>query len=123
MDIINIAQSAVLGFTEIPAAGLNDLWTNILTNWLTPIYLAAVAIFAIVFLKDRAWMKLVAFVGIAAVVGVLIFAGKELFGSKDTGLTGVANKASKDINTVDGSVLVGAVQAPSFAELPSGFSG
>lgn len=96
MDILNYA-------VEFHAAGgINDLWTNILANWITPIYLAAVAVFAIMFLKDRAWMKLIGFVGIAAVVGVLIFAGRALFGSADSGLTGVAKDAATQVNTIVG---------------------
>lgn len=85
---------------EIQAAGLTDLWNTVLKNWVTPLFIAAVAVFAIMFIKDRAWMKLIGFVGIAAVVGVLVFAGGELFGSKDSGLTKVAKDAANQINTV-----------------------
>lgn len=85
--------------TMVLGAGLTELWNDVLSGWVTPLYIAAVAIFAIVFLKDRAWMKLIGFVGIAAVVGVLVFAGGELFGNKDSGLTGVAKKAATNINT------------------------
>lgn len=118
MEIFNTLQQMTI---EIPAAGLVDLWNNVLKGWLTPIYLAAVAVFAIFFLKDRAWMKLLAFVGIAAVVGVLIFAGSEIFGNKDSGLTGVAKNAAKDINMVNSANLV-TVPGASFAELPNNFS-
>lgn len=85
---------------EIQAAGLSDLWSSVLKNWITPLFIAAVAVFAIMFIKDRAWMKLIGFVGIAAVVGVLVFAGGELFGSSDASLTKVAKNAAKEINTV-----------------------
>lgn len=95
MDFLNYA-------VEIHAAGISGLWDTILTNWITPIYLAAVAVFAIIFLKDRAWMKLIGFVGIAAVVGVLVFAGKSLFGGKDASLTKVATDAAQEINTIVG---------------------
>lgn len=95
MDILN-------HLVAFHAAGIDGLWTIILKDWITPIYLAAVAVFAIMFLKDRAWMKLIGFVGIAAVVGVLIFAGKALFGSADTGLTGVAKNAATQVNAIVG---------------------
>lgn len=95
MEILN-------NLVEIHAAGIDGLWTTILNDWITPIYLAAVAVFAIIFLKDRAWMKLIGFVGIAAVVGVLVFAGKALFGGENKGLTKVAGDAAKQINTVVG---------------------
>lgn len=80
-------------------AGLTELWNSIQANWIAPLYIAAIAVFAIIFLKDRQWMKLIGFVGIAAVVGVLVFAGPALFG-KDGSLTGVAKKAAGEINTV-----------------------
>lgn len=80
--------------------GLSGLWNTVLTNWITPLYIAAVAVFAIVFIKDRAWMKLISFVGIAAVVGVLVLAGKEIFGTKGSGLTGVAQKQAGQINSI-----------------------
>lgn len=95
MDIVNY-----FNLVELQAAGIADLWNNVLVNWITPLYVAAVAIFALMFLKDRAWMKLIGFVGIAAVVGVLVFAGSTMFGGEDTGLTKVAVDAAKEINTI-----------------------
>lgn len=83
--------------TVIPAAGLSELWTTILQGWVGPIFLAAIAIFAIVFLKDRAWMKLISFVGIAAVVAVLIYAGPVLFGDGGT-FQSVAENAATQVN-------------------------
>jgi len=83
--------------TVIPAAGLNELWNSLRSGWVTPIFIAAVAIFAIMFIKDRSWTKLIGFIGIAAIVGVLIFAGPALFGDGGA-LTGTAEKAAKQIN-------------------------
>lgn len=77
--------------------GLNGLWSNILKNWLLPIYLAAIAVFAFVFIKNQAWMKLIGFVGIAAVVGVLVFAGATFFGPNGS-LTGVAKDAAGEVS-------------------------
>lgn len=95
MDIFNH-----LNLVEIQAAGLADLWDNLLGNWITYIYLGGVAFFAVIFLKDRAWMKLISFVGIAAIVGVLVFGGQALFGGQDKGLTKVAVDAANNINTI-----------------------
>lgn len=81
-----------------PAAGLVDLWNDVLSAWITPLFFAAVAVFAFIFIKDRAWMKLLGFIGIAAIVGVLIFAAPQIFG-KDGSLTKVARDAAKQINT------------------------
>lgn len=81
------------------AAGLSGLWDSIRTNWLAPIFLAAVAIFSVIFLKNRQWTALISFVGIAIVVAVLIFAGSSLFGdgSGTKGLGSVAEKAGTQL--------------------------
>lgn len=97
----NIVNLLTVATTEMYAAGLVEFWKGILANWITPIYIAMVAVFALFFIKDRAWMKLIGFVGIAAVVGVLVFAGGDLFGGKNKGLTKTATKLAGDINTVD----------------------
>lgn len=102
--ITSILSSADLHYYL--AAGLSDLQSKILTNWIGPLFILGVAVFALVFIKDRAWMKLIAFVGIAAVVGTLIFAGSELFGSKDKGLTKVAKDAANQVNVVSPDYLL-----------------
>jgi hypothetical protein len=93
-------------FIELYGAGLAGLWDSLLANWIGPLFIAAVAVFALVFIKDRAWMKLISFVGIAAVVGVLVFAGGELFGD-NKGLQKVAKDQAKQINVVSGPVSAG----------------
>lgn len=93
MEILNFANEHILN------AGLTDLWNTVLKNWITPLYIAMLAVFAIMFLKDRSWTKLIGFVGIAAVVGVLVFAGGDIFASKDKGLTKVAKDATGKVNT------------------------
>lgn len=82
-------------------AGLGTLANNIIFNWIGPIFLVGVAAFAIVFIRDRAWMKLATFVGIAAIVGILIFAGSYFFGANGT-LTGAARDTAKDISANGG---------------------
>ncbi len=83
----------------LPAAGLGGLWDTILKNWIGPAFIAAIAWFAFTFIKDRAWMKLLGFIGIAAVVSVLVFAGDSLFGA-DGSLKNVAEEQAGQINTV-----------------------
>lgn len=78
--------------TLVPAAGLQGLWENIKSNYLGPIFLAAIAIFAIVFIKDRAWMKLASFIGIAAIVSLFIYNSDGIFGQG-----GSANNAAQDV--------------------------
>jgi hypothetical protein len=63
------------------AAGLSGIGNTLVQDWIGPVFLVAVAGFAIMFLRDRAWMKLFGFVAIAAIVGVLIYDGSALFGS------------------------------------------
>lgn len=82
-------------------AGLQSLWNDVLSGWVKPLFLAAVAVIAIKFLLNRSWTKLIGFVGIAAIVGLLIFAGDALFGSADSGLTGVAKGAVGKVNIVN----------------------
>ena len=83
----------------VVAAGLTDLWNTALSGWIGPIFIAAVAVFAIMFVKDRAWMKLITFVGIAAIVAVLVFGGEALFGSNGS-LKNAAEGVAGQVNTV-----------------------
>lgn len=85
--------------TSIHSAGIREIWSGILDNWIGPLFIAAVAVFSIVFIKDRAWMKLIGFIGIAAVVGVLVFAGDDLFGS-DGSLKNVAQDTAEGVGNV-----------------------
>lgn len=77
--------------------GLSGLWENLLQNWVGPIVIALVAIFAIKFIIDGAWMKLFSFVGIAIVVGLLVFGGSMLFGP-DGAFTQSAKEVVQDLN-------------------------
>lgn len=96
-----VAAPAVLHDTLaiVPAAatsGLQGLWNKLMTGYVQWIFIGAVAIFSLVFIKDRKWMQLLSFVGIAAIVGVLIFGGEALFG-KDKGITKAATSVAKEI--------------------------
>lgn len=71
MEILNLVN----------VVGLDTLSNTIIQQWIGPLVLAGIAVFAIIFLKDRAWMKLISFVGIAAVVALLVYGGPLLFGS------------------------------------------
>lgn len=90
----------IISFLATGGGGLNGLWENVRDNWMGPIFFAAVAFYAFTFLKDRAWMKLVTFLGIAAIVGVLLFAGDSILG-KDSGLQKNVKDLAEDINVVD----------------------
>lgn len=98
-DLASVALIDPANFLLSGDSGLRGIWSDIRDNWVQPLFVAAVAVFALVFVKDRAWTKLIAFVGIAAVVGVLIFAGEDLFGSKDAGLTKVGVGAANSVSS------------------------
>lgn len=87
---------------EIVAAGggLSGLQNWLVTNWLGPIYFIMIAAFSLIFIKDRAWMKLATFILIAAVVGILIFFTSTFFG-KNGSLTKTGKTAGSQINTID----------------------
>jgi len=93
MDLLNHLTIAATD------GGLNGLWDTVLGNWIQPIFLAMIAIFAIKFIKDRQWTALVTFIGIAAVVGVLVFGGESLFGSEGS-LKGVAEEVAGEVNAI-----------------------
>ena len=67
--------------TIVFAAGIGNLVSSIIDNWLGPAFLLFVAACAITFIKDREFRKLFSYVGIATVVALLIYAGNWLFGT------------------------------------------
>lgn len=118
VDLIANVSFVDAGTVDVLAnSGLARLWGTVRDNWIAPLFIAMVAVFALFFIKDRAWMKLIGFVGIAAVVGVLVFAGDALFG-RNGNLTKTAKTLSQDIQTVNSAdTVVGfAEQANHFAE-------
>lgn len=104
------------GTVDIFAAGLSELKNKALNDWVQPVFIVGVAAISIVFIKDRAWMKLLAFLGIAAIVGVVVFAGEDLFGD-DGNLTGAAEDVGKSINTVNLAGTLYEHGSPNFNEL------
>ena len=73
------------------AEGLMTLYEKFVDNWLGPIYLITVAIFSVVFLKDR---KLFSFIAIATIVAILIFFTKTFF-SKEGKITTAVKSAAE----------------------------
>lgn len=87
--------------TLVLGKGLADLWSGVLANWITPVYLAAVAVGAFMFIRSQQLTKLIMFLVVAAIVGVLIFAGDTLFGQNGQGgaLTNMFAKTAEDVGT------------------------
>lgn len=81
-------------------AGLSELYSTLVNDWLGPAYLITLAVFAIMFLKDREFRKLLSYVAIATIVAVLIFAGNALFGSNGSITRAAKNTATKVSNIV-----------------------
>lgn len=100
-DLLNADAVSVLAEN-----GLQGVTKDALENWIRPLYLVAVAAFAMIFVKDRAWMKLLGFLGIAAIVGTMVFMGDSLFGSNGT-LSKTGERLGKTINMADSTQLVG----------------
>lgn len=89
MELLVLADSGVV-------LGLSGIWDSFLNDWLRWIFIGMVAVFAFVFIKDRAWLKLLSFAGIAIVVGVFVFAGDIFFG-RDGALTDTATGLAQEI--------------------------
>ena len=62
--------------------GIADKIGKIIGGYVGPVFLVIVAGVSIMFVKEREFRKLAAFLGIAAIVGIIIFAGDQLFGDK-----------------------------------------
>lgn len=75
--------------------GLKAVSDNIIDNWIGPAFFIGVAFFAIIFIKDREFRKLLAFLAIAAIVGALIFFGREFFKKEGKVTTTVKNTVDK----------------------------
>lgn len=83
--------------TIVFAAGIGNLVSSIIENWLGPAFLLFVAACAITFIKDREFRKLFSYVGIATVVALLIYAGNWLFG-KDGKLKKAVENIVEQVN-------------------------
>lgn len=81
-------------------AGLTGVRDVLVNDWVGPGYVIAIGIVSLLFIKDRAWMKLFSFLGIAAVVAIPIFLGDQLF-SEDGGVVSSGKRIADQINTVD----------------------
>lgn len=60
-------------------SGLGGIQDKLISNWIGPAFFIMVAVFALYFIKEQQFRKLLAFVGISIVVGILIFYGSEIF--------------------------------------------
>jgi hypothetical protein len=80
----------------ILGAGLTELWNSIRDNWIGPVFLAAVAVGAFMFIRSQQITKLIMFLVVAAVVGVLIFFGSSLFGT-DGALSKMFGNTAKNV--------------------------
>ena len=80
-------------------AGLSSLWDSIKDNWIAPLFFAAVAVGAFMFIKSQQITKLIMFLVVAAIVGVLIFFGSDMFGeggALSNVFKNTADKVAKD---------------------------
>lgn len=113
-NLILIFNSLNIETVSYFAQGINGIKDTLISNWIGPAFLLAVAGFAIMFIKDRAWMKLIGFFGIAALVGVLIFANDALFGS-----SGSIKKAGEGLATQINTINTAGIASENLAKITS----
>ncbi len=89
-------MTGILGLVN--AVALQALSNTIITQWIGPLVIFGIAAFALFFLKDRAWMKVISFAGIAAVVALLVYGGAALFGENGS-LTKTAQSVAKQVDS------------------------
>lgn len=90
-------METLFAFTEIYAGGLQGIFDYFVSNILIWIFLFAVVAISIVFIKDRSFMKLGAFLAIAVVIGLVIWNARTLFGTKGSGGVGVAEDIARNL--------------------------
>lgn len=78
--------------------GLTTLSNDIITKWIGPVFFVAIAVYALILLKDRQFRQAIVFAGIAIIVGLFVFFGQELFG-KSGSLTRVGKGISDKIQS------------------------
>ena len=88
-----------LFFNPLMLKGLTGVQETVISNWIGPAFIIAVAFFAIMFIKNRQFRELAAFIVIAAVVGLMIFFGPELFG-KSGKLTTATDNVIKEVQMI-----------------------
>lgn len=81
----------------LDGGGLNKIYEPLINNWVGPAFLIIVAIFSLVFIKNRQFRELAAFVGIAVIVALLVYFGKELFSKEEGVLTKEAKKLTESL--------------------------
>lgn len=79
-------------------AGIEGLVNDVISGWVGPIFILAVAGFSVFFIKDRKFRELFSFLAIAAIVGVCVYLGAEFFG-KSGKLTNAAKTVGEKVNT------------------------
>lgn len=87
----------LLAFTDLYAAGLENVFQTFVQDYLIWIFLFAVVAFSIVFIKDRSWLKLGGFLAIAIVIGLIIWNARYLFGTQGEGGVGLAEDITEQL--------------------------
>lgn len=81
--------------------GLNNVKSDMLSNWIQPIFIIVVAFFVVKFVKDRQFRELAAFIVIAAIVGLFVYTPEKLVGGEKGTLTKSADNLVKKVSTID----------------------
>lgn len=83
--------------TVLFADGLKDLWGTIQSDWIGPLFLAVIAVAAVILVFKKEIRGLIILAVVAAIGGVLIFAGSGMFGDDGT-LSKTAQNLANKIN-------------------------
>lgn len=91
-------MTLLLNMTPL-AQGLSGVYSQVVNNWIGPLFLILVAGVSITFIMRREFRQLISFLVIAVIVALLVFAGEAFFGSGGS-LTNVAKREAQQINTI-----------------------
>lgn len=73
-------NSLISSFVLLTPKGFSGVQTNLIQNWIGPLFFIVVAALAIKFVVSRQFRELFGFLAISAVVGLLVFNAGGLFG-------------------------------------------
>jgi uncharacterized membrane protein YqiK len=98
---------------HLTTLALSDLVSTAISDWIGPVFVAVIAVVAIVLLWQKKLAAFITFAAVAVLAGLFIFFGDDLFG-KSGNLSGAGKQAAEKINVIN---LASTTQAPGFLQL------
>lgn len=84
----------------LPSLALGNLVDTAISDWIGPLFVAAIAVVAVVLLWQRKLAGFITFAAIAVIAALFIFFGGDLFG-KNGNLSKAGKDVAKKINAID----------------------